>query len=261
MIDYSFSYQELEYFLLIVVRVSTFIFTAPFFSMNNVPRRVKAGLTLFVAFLLYQGIAPHIYLEYETLMEYTIYVLKEAIVGLLLGLGTQLCMMILSFAGHIVDVETGFGMAQTFDPMTRQQVTVSGSYFQYAVMLIMLVTGVYQYLLQALADTFVLIPVGQAEVILYKVYEGFLQFTSDYMILGFRICLPVFCVVLLLNGILGVMAKVSPQMNMFSVGMQIKVLTGLGVLFLTTAMLPGAANIVFEEMKVMIATFMRAVGA
>ena len=75
------------------------------------------------------------------------------------------------------------------------------------------------------------------------------------MIIGMRICLPVFCTVMLLNAILGVLAKVSPQMNMFAVGIQLKVLTGLTVLFLTVGMLPDAANLIFTQMKRMVVAF------
>lgn len=260
MIDYSFPLEELEYYLLIMVRVSAFVFSAPFFSMNNVPRNVKAVLSVFIAFLLYNTISPREYLEYETILDYTILVLKEAVAGLLVGLGAQFCMLILNFAGHMVDIEIGFSMAQTFDPATKQQVTVTSSYYTYAVMLMMLVTGMYQYLLQALADTFQLIPVGQEQFLLQDLYQGILKFMGDYMILGFRICLPVFCVTLLLNCFLGIMAKVSPQLNMFAIGMQLKVLVGLGVLILTASMLTGAANIIFEQMKVMMVTFVKAMG-
>lgn len=260
MIDFSFPLEELEYYLLIMVRVSAFIFSAPFFSMNNVPRNVKVVLSVFIAFLLYHVISPREYLTYETILEYTILVLKEAVAGLLIGLGAQFCMLILNFAGHLVDVEIGFSMAQTFDPQTRQQVTVTSTYYTNAVMLMLLVTGMYQYLLQALADTFQLIPVGQVQFLMDDLYQGMLKFMGNYMILGFRICLPVFCVILLLNCFLGIMAKVSPQLNMFAIGMQMKVLVGLGVLVLTASMLTGAANIIFEQMKVMIVTFVKALG-
>ncbi|MGN0346459.1 MAG: flagellar biosynthetic protein FliR [Lachnospiraceae bacterium] len=260
MIDYSFPIEELEYFLLILVRVSTFIFSAPFFSLNNVPRRVRAALSLFVAFLLYSSISPHVYPQYSTLLEYAILVLKEAIAGLLIGLSAQFCLLIVNFAGQLIDVEIGFSMAQTMDPATRQQTTLSSFYYQYAVMLMMLLSGTYQFLLQALAETFQLIPVGRVDFILYDMYEGFLAFLANYMIIGFRICLPVFCTTLLLNGILGVMAKVSPQMNMFAIGMQLKVFVGLGVLFLTTGMLPSVANVIFEQMKVTMVTFVKAMG-
>ena len=83
-----------------------------------------------------------------------------------------------------------------------------------------------------------------------------LTFMTDYIIIGFRIVLPVFCVILLLNAVLGVMAKVSPQMNMFAVGMQLKILVGLFVLFLTAGMLSGASDFVFRQMQQMMSGFM-----
>ena len=78
---------------------------------------------------------------------------------------------------------------------------------------------------------------------------------SDYIVIGFRICLPIFCVILLLNCVLGILAKVAPQMNMFAVGIQMKVLTGLSIMFLTVRMLPGAADFIFREMKELINVF------
>lgn len=85
--------------------------------------------------------------------------------------------------------------------------------------------------------------------------QSMTEFMSDYILIGFRIVLPIFCVILLLNAILGVLAKVSPQMNMFAVGIQLKVLAGLTAMFLTTGMLPGAADFVYQEMKKMVVSF------
>ena len=59
--------------------------------------------------------------------------------------------------------------------------------------------------------------------------------------------------------ILGVLAKVSPQMNMFSVGIQLKILVGLSVMFLTTGMLTGVADFVFTEMKKLMVSFVGAI--
>ena len=60
---------------------------------------------------------------------------------------------------------------------------------------------------------------------------------------------------MILNCILGILAKVAPQMNMFAVGMQIKILVGFGVLFLTISLLPGIASFIFTEMKKMMVLF------
>ena len=57
---------------------------------------------------------------------------------------------------------------------------------------------------------------------------------------------------ILLNALLGILAKVAPQMNMFAVGMQMKVLLGLLILFITVSLLPGVADFIFREMKRMI---------
>ena len=71
----------------------------------------------------------------------------------------------------------------------------------------------------------------------------------------------VFCVMLITNVILGIMAKVAPQLNMFAVGMQIKLLLGLGVMFLTVGMLPYISDMIFTEMKTMMVTFVEAMMA
>ena len=74
-------------------------------------------------------------------------------------------------------------------------------------------------------------------------------FLADYILLGFRVILPIFATMMMLNAILGVMAKVSPQMNMFAIGIQLKVLTGLTILFLTVGLMPRASDMIFAEMK------------
>lgn len=240
---------DLEYFLLILTRVSCFVFVAPFFSLNNTPRHVRVALSVFTAALLYQTLAPVPAVEYQTVTGYSVIVLREAIVGLMLGLGTSMCSAIVNFAGHIVDMETGLSMVTLMDPATRESTSITGVFYQYVVMLMLIVSGMYRYLFGALADTFVLIPVNGALFQMDSLLISVVKFLGNYIIIGFRICLPVFCVILMLNAILGVLAKVSPQMNMFAVGIQLKILVGLSILFLSASMLPDAANFIFKQMR------------
>lgn len=88
-------------------------------------------------------------------------------------------------------------------------------------------------------------------------YDTVIGFTANYFIIGFRIALPVFGTIILLNCVLGIMAKVAPQMNMFAVGMQLKVMTGLFVIFVTMSLLPIIANFIFDQMKSMLTQMMR----
>lgn len=255
MINYSFSIYDLEYFLLILVRVSCFVYVAPFFSMRNTPANVRVAMSFFTSLLLYQALTPTEAVTYSSLMGYAVIVLKEALVGLLIGFAANICTSIVNFAGSIADMETGLSMVTLMDPTSRESTSITGVLYQYVLMFMMIATGMYRYLFGALADTFVLIPVNGAVLRSESLVNSMLEFLSDYVIIGFRIVLPIFCSILLLNAVLGVLAKVAPQMNMFAVGIQLKVLVGLSVLFLTASMLPGIADFVFDEMKRMIDSF------
>lgn len=255
MINYSFSIFDLEYFLLILTRVSCFIFIAPFFSLRNTPNNVKIGLSFFSSLLLYQTLTPAPAVMYSTVLEYAIIIIKEATTGLLLGFGATICSSIVNFAGSVADMETGLSMATLMDPTTRDNSSITGVLYQYALMLMMIATGMYTYLFGALADSFTLIPVNGAIFRGDSMANTMIRFLTDYVVIGFRIVLPIFCVMLLLNAVLGILAKVAPQMNMFAVGMQLKVLVGLSVIFFTASMLPGAADFIFREMREVIVSF------
>ena len=254
MINLTFTYADLEYFLLILVRITSFVYIAPFFGMTNVPRRVKVGFSIFLAYLIFHAVDRN-EVVYDTLLGYAVIVMKEVLTGFLIGWGAQICTTVTSFAGSIADMEVGLSMVSLMDPTTREQATFTGVFYQYLFTLFLIITGMYQYLLQALVDTFTLIPINGAVFKSEALLVSVIMFLSDYITIGFRIILPIFCTMILLNCVLGVLAKVSPQLNMFAVGMQLKILVGLGILFLTIQMLPLAADHVFTQMKRMIVSF------
>uniref|UniRef100_UPI00405639BD flagellar biosynthetic protein FliR n=1 Tax=Acetatifactor sp. TaxID=1872090 RepID=UPI00405639BD len=255
MVELSISIYDLEYFLLILTRVSCFVFVAPFFSMSGIPKRVRVAFSFFTAMLLYQALSPAEVVIYDTVLQYAFVVMKEAIVGLIIGLSANICTSIVNFSGSIVDMETGLAMVNLMDPTSKQMSSISGVLYQYVLMLMMIASGMYRYLFGAMADTFTLIPINGAIFRADSMLQSIITFLGDYVIIGFRIVLPIFCVILLLNAILGVLAKVAPQLNMFSVGIQLKILVGLSVLFFSASMLPGVADFVFSEMKQMITSF------
>ncbi len=258
MIEYSFSIQELEIFLLIMVRMTCFIYAAPFYGMNNTPGQFKIALGLFVSYLIYFTTMPHEQLVYNTVLQYATIVLKEAIVGLMIGWGANICSSIVFFAGRMVDMEIGFAMVNAMDPTTKENATITGFYYQYMVMLILMVSGMHRYLIQAIAETYELIPIAGAVLRPDRMVEPVIAFLSSYITIGFQIALPVFAATLIVNVVLGILAKVSPQLNMFAVGMQIKILIGLLIMLLTTGMLPYVSDFIYTEMKVMIVAFVEA---
>lgn len=255
MIDLSFSMSDLEYFLLILVRTTCFIYAAPFYNMSNTPARVKIGVSFFVSVLMYQVLTPAPAVVYHTVLGYSVIVMKEALTGLLIGFAADICNSIIHLAGSVIDMEAGFSMVTLIDPATKQNVSVSGVFYQYMIMLLLISTGMYQYVMKAYAQTFTLIPVNGAVFQTDHLLSAMITFMADNIIIGFRICLPVFAVMILLNAVLGILARVSPQLNMFAVGLQLKVLVGLCIMFFTVSLLPGASDFIFKEMKKMMVSF------
>jgi flagellar biosynthetic protein FliR len=200
----------------------------------------------------------HVYPQYNTILGYCIIVLKEATVGLLIGLGAQLCTSIVLFAGRIIDMETGLSMASEFDPTTNEESSITGVMLQYGVMLILYTTGLHRYLLKALMETYTLIPIDHVSFNTEKLLASLITFLGDYIAIGFRICLPVFASITIMNIVLGLLAKLAPQMNMFSVGIQLKLLAGLCVLVITVRMLPDISNFISTKMQELIVSMVEA---
>ena len=251
MINYTFSLVDFEILLLVLVRISCFVFVAPFYGMGNVPARVKIGLSVVIAILV-SGFADQSAITYTGVIGYAVIVLREGITGLLIGLAASICNSIILFAGNIIDMDVGLAMAQEFDPMMKTQVTITGNLYQYFLLLLMLVTNMHHYIVRALIDSYQVIPVNGQVFDWSVIADSWVQFMGDMFVIAFRIVLPVFACMMILNCILGIMAKVAPQMNMFAVGIQLKVLLGMAVLFLTVMLLPGIADFIFTEMKRMV---------
>ena len=248
MVDYSFSLLTFEYFLLILVRISCFVFIAPFFGMSGTPGRMKIGLSFFVTLILYQ-IVPKEELAYAGIVGYSIIVIKEGITGLLMGFSANICNSIILLAGNLLDINIGFSMATEYNPQMQTQASVSANLYNYLVLLLLVITNMHHYILHAVADSYQLIPVNGQVFQWDHLLQGMITYMIDSFVIAFRIILPVFACIMILNCILGIMAKVSPQMNMFAVGMQLKVLLGLVVMFLTIGLLMNVSDFIFDEMR------------
>ncbi|MGN0408504.1 MAG: flagellar biosynthetic protein FliR [Bacteroides sp.] len=250
MINFSVALQEFELFILILVRISTFVYAAPFFNTANTPQRMKVGFSIALAMLVY-SLDLNITYSYEGVLGFAGIVIAEALIGLIIGMAASMCVQIIMFAGHIMDIDMGLSMATVFDPTTKTQVGIMGNFYYYLLSLMLIVSGLYRYLISALVDTYEVIPIGGA-VFRPSLYQTIVDFMGDYFVIGFRIALPMFACMLLLNCVLGVLARIAPQMNMFVLGMQLKIFVGIIVIFFTIIMLPSVSTYIFRQIRTII---------
>lgn len=251
----KFSVEYVEYAMLIFVRISMIVAIAPMFSNTNIPVRVKAGIAFFLS-LIVMNLVDYSAVSYDGMLGYSTLLAKEAITGLLIGLGSGFCLYILNFSGNLVDMEIGFAMAMEMDPTTQVQTTVTSTIFTAMFMLMFVASDMHYFLIDTMFDSYELIPIGGSRVTPF-LQQIFLDYMVDYFVIGFRIILPIFCCTLVVNVVLGILAKVAPQMNMFVVGMQLKIFVGLAVLFIMVSFLPGITDFIFDEMQKITKLFMQ----
>lgn len=170
----------------------------------------------------------------------------ELALGATLGLGILLAFGAFAVAGQLLDVQLGFGIAQVFDPVTRRPLPILTSAFQYlAVMVFLLVDG-HHALLHGIAYSVERFPVG-APWPLAAAAAPLLGQVGGLFSLGFALAVPVVFSILLVEFTLGVVARNLPQMNMFTMGIPVKILAGLVALALWFAGIGGAMSKVYAS--------------
>ncbi len=243
MLSTSFSIYHLEFYLLIVVRIIGVVAVAPFYGMRGVPARIRVGLGLCIALVVATSM-EYTPLEYTTIIGYSLLIVKELLLGLSVGFAANLCLTIINLSGMFIDREIGFSMVTAFDATTNATTTVSADFYNYAVMLTMLCSNMHHFILSAICDTFQVIPVGGVVFDTASIYDLLMVLMQEYFVIAFRIALPIFISITLCNVVLGIMAKTAPQMNMFSVGIELKLILGLLIMVLMISYLPNVADLI-----------------
>ena len=248
MIEKTFSIYHWEYYLVILVRVLGVIAYAPIFGNFPVTRRARLFISIAIAYAMI-AIHPYEPLNYVTFLEYTTILVKELVVGITIGFTANITLTIINMAGQFIDREMGFSMVSSFDSNFHTETTITAQFYEMLVMVIMLCSNMHYYIISALADSFVLIPVGTVVIDVGKLFDTMIAYISTYFVIALRICLPILIATIIVSVVLGVLAKTAPQMNMFVVGIQLKIFAGFTVLFVTLQFLPTITNYVYEQMQ------------
>lgn len=220
-------------FLLVVARFGGLIASAPILGSGNIPVVAKVGLTGLSAML----ITPLLPAMAEPLpahdLAFALMASSEFLIGLAMGFVMTLVFGAIQVAGQIMDLQTGFGMVNVFNPALETQFPIFGFFLFILAVLYLLVLGGHHVMLRALAASYEHIPVGGFVVrpaLLYEVGRWGQALFVD----GLMVAAPVVTAMLLAYVTLGLLGRVIPQIHLLVVGFPITIATGL---FLTAFML------------------------
>ncbi|OGO78429.1 MAG: flagellar biosynthetic protein FliR [Clostridiales bacterium GWB2_37_7] len=233
-------------FFLILVRMSSLFIITPVFGTKNVPSYLKITFAFFCSVILIT-LMKDVNVEFTNIYAYAALVAKELAVGLVLGYTSYLVFSALYFAGQIIDTQIGFGLVNVLDPLQDTQVPLTGNFmYIITILFFMLINGHY-ILLTALFKSYNVIPINSFvfnDVLFYNILNIFFETFA----IGFKISIPVLAAALLAEIALGILAKTVPQMNVFVIGMPLKVGVGLLTLLAMMPMFISTMDVTFDKM-------------
>lgn len=224
--------QNALLFGLMLTRIGAMFATAPVIGSRVVPLRVRVGLGVILALSALPMVAEGSPPMPESAVAYAILAGKEALIGLMIGLVAQMLFAAVQLAGSFIDTGAGFAIATTIDPVNNTNLTVLGRAYNMIATAAFLAVGGHLFLMQAIVASFTLIPpwaMPRMEVLV----EGILVRSDDIFVIALQIAAPLMAALLITDVALGIMSRAAPQMNVFIVGLPVKV----GVALIGTAVL------------------------
>lgn len=225
---------------LVVTRMAALFVTTPLFNSPLVPTRAKAAtVALLTAFVLTSTDPPITPIGLDPL---TIAgaVLREALIGGVMGISVAVAFGALHFCGQMIGIQMGFAIANVVDPSTFQQVGVVAQMLNLLGLMLFLLFDGHLLILRAIFESYQHVPIATATPHVGPIVGTLVEQGSLLFSLGLQIALPVVCVVLLVNVGLATIARTVPQVNVFILGFLITISLGLLVLGLA---IPSTAHV------------------
>ncbi|SHJ68411.1 flagellar biosynthetic protein FliR [Caminicella sporogenes DSM 14501] len=203
----------------------------PLFGSNNIPNTVKIGFSLFFTYIVFPLIDFPNELVINNFTVLFIYLVLEFLNGLMFGFISLLILNSIYVAGMIVDRNIGFSIVNVISPQDESEMPVSANLYYTIAILIFLLTDSHHILIKALIQSFRTIPIG------YRFYDLLLiskvtQLMRTSFIIGFKIAAPIIVTIFITNVLLGILSRSIPQMNVFIVGMPLKIFIGLLTIYI-----------------------------
>jgi len=220
-------------FLLVLLRTGGLFVSAPFFSSAAFPWQGKMGMALLLSFILLPGTSGQVPpVSALSLPELAVLAVQELMTGLTIGLAMQVLFSAVRFAGELISVDMGFSMATIFDPENGTPFPVlSELLYLFTLMLFLTVNG-HHFMVEAVAMSYGAVPAGSWRVDAAAA-SSVAALTGKVFAIAVKIAAPLLVSLFLANITLGILNKVMPQMNIFSVLFPLKIGIGLIVLAAT----------------------------
>lgn len=240
-------YKNLDFFILVFIRITALIVSSPIFGRKTIPNIMKIGLCLFVTYIVFSANPQRAVPDYNGAFEFGILCIKELLFGLVLGFATTLFFSIVHTAGASMDMQIGFGMVNIFDTQNNISVPVTGNLLNIVMLVTFLGVGGHMRLIYIISSTFSQIPAGAVTLDPNLGLVALDVFILSF-VLSVNVAMPLIAAGLLSEVALGFIVRAVPQVNVFVVGIPLKILLGFLVLLMVMPIFVNFTGVIFDRM-------------
>lgn len=219
-------------FLFAMLRIGAFVLSAPLFAARFVSLPVRIIITVCIAVWILQHVQMPPAQNLASLTSVT-WVLRELGIGLAAGMVLQIYFTAAVMAGDRIANTAGLGLAAQVDPATGSQTPVIGQFFMLFLLAIFVAVDGHLVAIRLILESYTLIPPGPVETENAFTQDG-LAATGEMFRAAVQLMMPVVSVLIVLNIVIGVITRSSPQLNIFAFGFPLTMTVTLLLLFVTT---------------------------
>jgi flagellar biosynthetic protein FliR len=215
--------------LMMFIRVTAVLVTAPLLSHESVPVQLKAGLGVFITYLLFPVVAHQTPALDVKLIALVLIGMKESLVGIVIGFSLSLLFAGMRYAGELMSTSIGLSITTILDPESGQSTPVIGEFIYLTTLLLFLILNGHHFVLEALQLTFRVIPIGGV-TLSESLMNILIRLSGLMFVVAIKIAAPVLVAGFLINVGLSILARVMPQANIFMLSFPISISVGLLVI-------------------------------
>lgn len=222
--------NDINIYALVFCRVGGMLLFNPLIQRKNIPGQFKLALVLGITVLLAPGIGGAADSAFPSGLLLLFAMIKELALGAVCGYVFQVFYLLLSTAGDLIDMGFGLSMAKAFDPGTNMQLSITGNFFQLLFAVYFFATDSHLVFIKLIASSYDIVGPGSIAFGPDIARFGMTLFVSAFSLV-LHLALPFAAASFVLEIAMGILMKLIPQINVFSIHFQVKILLGVVLLF------------------------------
>ncbi len=236
--------QTVTVWMLISVRLLGCFMTMPLFAFRSAPMRLRVLLSLVIAFALVPMVQSNLP-SLDSMPPGYAMVFVELAVGLTSGWMVRVGLTAVDMLADVLSQQSGLSFAATLQHDANLASGLVGEFLGLLALALAFTMNIHLVMLELLVNSFKVLPLGTWPTAWD--WSAILSLVQDAFSLGLVLALPAIVIYFLFNMTQAILARVSPQMNLFSVGFAIMIPVAFVVVVLLLPSFTELVQVAFES--------------